>query len=154
MMPVHATVRQLHLRPQRLLENFPLQPANPPVLFRQLLIRTIVLTQNRQATIGTNFNVITPAQQGVPQPPPAVLQLSIAEAAQTGDQRVANAGSDRLSNGSIRNASDFAPQDQRQVTVVVSQLPEPLLSDAIDIMRAPAPRTDEIATDESIPLQS
>ena len=58
-------MRQPHLCPQRLLKNFPLQPADVAVFLGQFLIRTVVLAQNREGSFGANLDVVPAAEQRI-----------------------------------------------------------------------------------------
>src|SRR5262245_13643076 len=153
MMSIEAAVCQFDLCTQRLLKDFPFQAADAPILFRQLLVRAIILPQNRQGAVNTDFDVIPPAQERIPQPPHPLVQRSLTKSSQAGNESIPNSRSDRLPDGRIGQVADLAPQNQGQIAVVVSQLPQTLLGYAINIVRPSASGTNQFAGDESASLQ-
>ena len=75
-------MREPDLRPQSLLENLPLESADVSILLGQLLIGTVVLSQNRQRPVAADFDVVTAAKQRITQPLHAFLQVVLAESSQ------------------------------------------------------------------------
>src|SRR5216684_390320 len=103
MMPVEAAMRELDFRPQGLLKYLTLESADVSIFLGQLLIRAIVLSQNRQRPVAPNFDVIAAAEQRIAQPLHPVLQFLLAEPSQARHQGVAHARRDRLSDLGVRN---------------------------------------------------
>src|SRR5262245_23748686 len=153
MMSIEAAVCQFDLCTQRLLKDLPFQPTDAPILFHQLLVRAIILPQNRQGAVSTDFDVIPPAQERIPQPPHPLTQGSFTKSSQPGNESIPNSGSDRLADGRIGQIADLAPQNQGQIAVVVSQLPQPFVGHAVNIVRPATPGANQFASDESAPLQ-
>src|SRR5712675_1222335 len=120
MMTVEAAVREPDFRPQGLLEDLSLESANVSIFLGQFLVGAVVLAQNRQRSVASNFDVIAAAKQRIAQPLHPVLQVLLAEPTQARYQGVANARCNRLPNLGVGNIADFAPENQSQIAVIVA----------------------------------
>ena len=67
MMSVEAAVREPHFRPQGLLENLALKPADVSIFLGQFLVGAVVLSQDRQRPVAADFDVVTAAEQRITQ---------------------------------------------------------------------------------------
>jgi len=158
-MTVQAALGQPHLSPQRLFEYFPFQAADIPIFLGQFLIRAIILPQNRQRaarrSVGSAFDldVVTAAAKRVAQPFHAIFETAVGESPHARDERVADSLGDRVAGDRIGDFTDFTPQDQRQVAVVIPKLAQALFGDAINIVRSSAAAANQVAGDEVLILE-
>ena len=133
-MAVHAALRQLHVASQDLLEDFLFQIADSPVLVREFLIGTTVFAEYRELAIVTDFDVVTVTDKGVAEPLHPLVHRSALNLAESLHHCVAQPVNNLFLRDGI-DSLDFPPENQRQVAIVVAELPQALGSDLIDVMR-------------------
>src|SRR6185436_13017300 len=109
---------------------------------------------NIRTNLRLDLDVVTAAAKRVSQPLHPVFQVAVGKSSHARNERTANSVGDRLARLRILDFADFTPQDERQVAVIIAELTQPLLGDSINVMRSPAPRANQIASDEVFILQA
>ena len=128
------------MRSQHFLEHLLLQITDPTIGTRQFLIRTVVLSQNRQRPRLVHLDIKALFRQGLLQLPNTLAQRTALpdNFSQPFDQRLPHTFHNTLTDRRLLDVLQFVPQNLSEFGIIVPKIARPHLSDTIDVMRTTA----------------
>src|SRR6185369_7220858 len=128
--------------------------ANAAVFVSDFLIRTVVLTDDRQRSVRGEFDIIAAAEQQVAELSHLVGERRAVEMTEPCDECIAHTIGDIPANVGVADLVHLAPQNEREIAVVVAKLPQSFFSDLINMVRPTAPLPDKLPGNASQSLQA
>jgi len=152
--PVETALRQLDVRLQNATENVRFHLADRRISRREILIRTVVLAQNRQTAVDCAAHVITMTLQLVSELPNAVIQTACRiNTAKPPHKLVPNQTEHRTPGGLILNLMNRAPHNECQVAVIFTEMPQACIAHSINMMRSASTGTHDLADHQPLAFQ-